>query len=97
MIYEHAIFSISPGTEADFEAAFVKGREVILAGGALSAELSRCAEEPSRYLLRAAWESVEAHNEGFRKSPAFSEWRSHVGPYFAAPPDVTHYEVVVPA
>jgi hypothetical protein len=30
---------------------------------------------------------------GFRQSPLFAEWRAIVGPFFAAPPNVEHFEL----
>ena len=31
---------------------------------------------------------------GFRQSPAFADWRAIVGPFFASPPVVEHFELV---
>jgi hypothetical protein len=31
---------------------------------------------------------------GFRQSPAFADWRAIVGPFFAAPPVVEHFELL---
>jgi energy-coupling factor transporter ATP-binding protein EcfA2 len=30
----------------------------------------------------------------FRQGPLFAEWRAIVGPFFAAPPQVEHFELV---
>ena len=51
-------------------------------------------ESADRYLLAIRWASVEAHNVDFRGSPAFQEWRSIVGPFFASPPAVEHFETL---
>ena len=32
-------------------------------------------ESPERYVLQIWWTSIEAHNDGFRQSPAFAQWR----------------------
>jgi heme-degrading monooxygenase HmoA len=51
-------------------------------------------ENPERYVLMIYWETLEDHTVGFRESAAFAEWRAIVGPYFAAPPQVEHFELV---
>jgi heme-degrading monooxygenase HmoA len=94
MIHEHAFFSIVPGQESEFERAYTQARPLLFGAGALSAELSRCVESPSLYLLLVGWESVEAHMEGFRGSPAVGKWRAIIGPFFAGAPEVTHYDPV---
>ena len=40
------------------------------------------------------WATLENHTVDFRGSPAFAEWRSIVGPFFAAPPFVEHFALV---
>ena len=39
--------------------------------------------------------TLEDHTVGFRGSPAFAQWRAIVGPFFAAAPQVEHFELVV--
>jgi heme-degrading monooxygenase HmoA len=51
-------------------------------------------ESPGRFLLQVEWDSLEAHTVGFRESPAFAQWRAIIGPFFAAPPVVEHFDVV---
>ena len=96
MILEAAVLMVREGEGAAFEAAMVKPAPVIAASpGYLSHELQRCVETPGRYLLLVSWESLEAHTVGFRESAAFAEWRAIVGPFFAAPPVVEHYETAL--
>jgi heme-degrading monooxygenase HmoA len=95
MIFEHALINIQPDSHAEFEAAITKAREVMAAApGFRSFALHRGIEFPDRYLLLVGWESLEAHTEGFRESPAFAEWRSHISPFFASPPEVDHYDLI---
>ena len=92
MVLEQAVISVVPGREADFEAAFSRGKEVISASpGFVRATLSRGVESPSTYVLLVEWKRLEDHTEVFRGSPAFDEWRALVGPFFASPPDVQHF------
>ena len=95
MIVEHALITVRPGSHAEFEAAITRAREVIAAApGFRSFALHRGIESPDRYLLLVGWETLEAHTTGFRESPAFAEWRSHIGPFFDGPPEVDHYDPV---
>jgi heme-degrading monooxygenase HmoA len=95
MVLEHALITVRPGAQADFEVALVEARKVISAApGFLSFAIHRGIESPERYLLLVGWETLEAHTEGFRESTAFAEWRSHIQPFFDGPPDVDHYDPV---
>ena len=52
MILEHALLSVRPGTEADFEVAFVEAKAIIASmAGFEGLTLSRCLERPGTYLL----------------------------------------------
>lgn len=95
MILEHALIDVRPGTQAEFEAAVVRAREVISAApGFRTFALHRGVESPDRYLLLVGWETLEDHTVGFRGSPAFAEWRSLIGPFFDGQPEVDHYDPV---
>ena len=95
MILEIADIRIYPGQQADFEAAIDRGlREVVAkAAGFCSFQVTRCIETPERYVLQIFWSTLEDHTVGFRQSPQFAQWRAIVGPFFAAPPHVEHFEV----
>ena len=97
MVLEHADIHIKPGTNSEFEAAIERGVTTVIANakGFLGYQVQRGIESPDRYLLLIRWESVEDHNVGFRGSPAYQEWRAIVGPFFAAPPVVEHFELFV--
>jgi len=95
MVLEHAVITIRPGTAAEFEGAMLRARAVIAAcNGFVSLELHRGVETPERYLLLVEWETLEDHTVGFRESDRFAEWRSHIGPFFDAPPEVDHFHPV---
>jgi len=98
MVLEQAVISVQPGREGEFESVFATAKSVITASpGCLSLRLSRGVESPSTYVLHVEWERLEDHTEVFRGSDAFGEWRGLVGPFFAAPPDVSHFAQVDPA
>jgi heme-degrading monooxygenase HmoA len=93
MVIERAALSITPGREADFEAAFAEARKVISeSGGFRSLRIARGVESPSTYLLLVEWDSVDAHMTEFRESEHFTRWRELIGPYFAEPPALEHFE-----
>ena len=95
MIVELAQLTIVAGREAEFESVF---RTAIAAAtgsrGYLAHELRRSIESPDRYMLRIEWATLEDHTVGFRGSPAFTQWRAQVGPFFAALPVVEHFAPV---
>lgn len=96
MILEIADIRIQPGRQADFEAAIQRGIATVVgrARGFKGAKVNRGIESPERYLLQIFWETLEDHTLHFRGGPLFAEWRAIVGPYFAAPPVVEHFELV---
>jgi heme-degrading monooxygenase HmoA len=97
VVVEVAVFEITPGEEDAFVAAYHRVRgEVAGTPGCLSVRLTRGVESPSRFVLLAEWESVDAHLAGFRATDRFTRWRAAIGPYFAAPPQVEHYTDVGP-
>jgi heme-degrading monooxygenase HmoA len=92
VIVEHGVLRIRPGREAEFEAAFAKARPLISAQpGFLAISMSRSIESPSLYLLLVQWETVEAHTEGFRKSPEFQQWRALLHEFYESPPVIEHF------
>ena len=92
MIVERALVPITPGSEADFEAALREARDVVAqAEGFRSIRVSRGIESPSTYMLILEWDTLEDHTVGFRESELFTRWRALIGPYFAEPPAVEHF------
>ena len=93
MILELADFRTDDG--ADFEAAMADLVPVISSSpGYLGHTVQRCIETPGRYVLLVRWQSVEAHNEGFRQSPAFETWRERIAAHREGV-HVEHFETVV--
>lgn len=93
MILEIAIFDIKPDATAAFERGYDAARHVISrATGYISHELHRSLDVPARYVLIVKWRRKEDHTVGFRESPLFAEWRSHIQSFFATAPVVDHVE-----
>jgi len=96
MILEVADIRIKPGSQSAFDAAIKQGVETVIskAKGYRGHKVQKGIESPDRYLLMIYWDTVENHTVDFRQSPAFQEWRGHVGPHFAAPASVEHFGLI---
>jgi quinol monooxygenase YgiN len=60
----------------------------------LGYEMTRCEEEPDRFILRILWTSTADHLGGFRSSAAFRSFFGHIRPYVGDIEEMQHYEVV---
>jgi heme-degrading monooxygenase HmoA len=96
MITEIAQLTIKDGMQAEFEAGAAKARELFRrAKGFHGLELQRAIEKPNLYFLIIRWATLENHTLDFRGGPLFTQWREIVGPFFAKPPAVEHFEMLV--
>jgi heme-degrading monooxygenase HmoA len=98
VILEHAILPVIPGREAEFEVVFA-GAKSIIAGmpGFVDLRLSRSIETPNHYLLLVHWESVAAHEVGFRGSQGYERWRELLHGFYEPFPIVEHFAEVLSA
>lgn len=96
MILELADIRIQPGQQAAFDEAIAHGVSTVIAQakGFQGYTVNKSIETPERYILQIFWETLENHTVDFRESPAFSEWRAIVGPFFAEPPSVEHFNLL---
>ena len=84
-----------PRTCADFETAFRQASPFIASSpGYLGHTLQRRIEAPGRYLLLVEWATLEDHTVGFRRSPAYQEWRALLHPFYDRLPVVEHFALV---
>ena len=94
-ILELAPLQIRPGQAQEFEDAFRQAQKILRATpGYVSHELQRCLEHSNEYVLLVRWESVEAHEVGFRRSAAYAEWKSLLHHFYDPFPAVKHFEAV---
>jgi heme-degrading monooxygenase HmoA len=92
-ILEHVLLPIIPGRETEFEDAFAAVRHLPTEiEGFQSLALSRGIESPSTYLLLIEWDSVEAHEKGFRGSAQYVEWKAALHHLYDPFPVVEHFE-----
>jgi heme-degrading monooxygenase HmoA len=95
MILEVAPLSIRPGQCAAFEAAFNQAQAILGSmPGYVNHELQRCLERDHEYILLVRWETLEAHEVGFRKSLEYQKWKRLLHHFYEPFPTVLHYEVV---
>jgi heme-degrading monooxygenase HmoA len=96
MILELADIRIHPGQQVAFDEAIQRGVDTVIAKakGFEGYKVNRGIESPERYVLQIFWTTLENHTVDFRESPAFAQWRAIVGPFFAQPPVVEHFELV---
>jgi len=94
MIMETAFMEIVPGKELEFESAMEQAKAVVAqAKGFQVIHVHKGVEQPSTYLIAIGWDTVEDHMVGFRESELFTQWRGLIGPFFANPPEVTHWQL----
>jgi heme-degrading monooxygenase HmoA len=96
MILEIADIRITAGKQAEFDAAIARGLGTVIARakGVQGYSVNKCIESPERYVLQVFWDTLEDHTVTFREGPLFAEWRAIVGPFFAQPPLVEHFNLV---
>jgi heme-degrading monooxygenase HmoA len=98
MILEAAPLQVKAGQSSAFETAFSEAQRIISAmPGYRSHELQRCLEREGHYLLLVRWDSVSAHEEGFRRSPQYQQWRKLLHHFYDPVPTVLHFEAVAGA
>lgn len=96
MILELADIRITPGKQAEFDAAIVHGITTVAskAKGFRGYKVNKGIESPERYVLMIFWDTLENHTVDFREGPLFPQWRAIVGPFFAGPPMVEHFNLL---
>ncbi len=95
MILESAPLQVRPGQHAAFEAAFREAQAIISSmPGYRGHELQRCIEREGHYLLLVRWETLKDHEEGFRKSAQYQDWKRLLHHFYDPFPTVLHYEAI---
>ena len=97
MILEIAEIRIAPGQQAAFDEAIQRALATVIskAEGMRGYKVNKCIESPERYVLQIFWDTLEDHTLTFRQGPLFQHWRAIIGSYFASPPVVEHFELLV--
>lgn len=95
MTTEYIRYTIPPERaevfENDYRAAFASLDQSPYCQGYA---LTRCVEEPSSYVLRIEWTSIDDHLRGFRASPEFRAFFRRIQPYIDLIDEMRHYAPV---
>ena len=92
MVVEYIRYEIEPERAAEFEQAYARASAALdESEHCLSYELARGVEEPRNWILRIEWDSVDGHEQGFRKSPEFGPFFRAVKPFFEQIEEMRHY------
>lgn len=95
MRIEHALLSVKPNQQAEFETAFSEAQEVIAkAPGFQFVDLLREAAGAGTYLLIVAWGNDEAGAAEFRASDLYEQWKALLDPHLVAPQDSSYFELL---
>jgi heme-degrading monooxygenase HmoA len=90
MVLEVALIDVTDPEQ--FEAAYLSVRSLVAeTDGCQSVRMTHCIESQNRFVLLVEWDSVQAHEENFRQTDRWVQWRAAIGPFFAHPPLVEHF------
>jgi quinol monooxygenase YgiN len=94
MVVEYIRYAIDDGRADAFEQAYGRASEALdVSPHCERYEVSRCAEDQTRYVVRIEWDSEEGHLSGFRRSPEFRTFFEAVGPFVHDIEEMRHYQV----
>ena len=94
MIVEYIRYHVGEDQRGEFEGAYAAAQSALNESPhCLAYEVSRCVEEPTRYVVRIEWDSLEGHEQGFRKSDVFPRFLQAVRPFFDKIEEMRHYEL----
>jgi quinol monooxygenase YgiN len=94
MVVEYIRYRIPPEQQDRFEAAYGDAAASLEASEhCLTYELSHGVEESERYILRIEWDSLDGHEQGFRRSPEFRPFFAAVRPFVDQIEEMRHYNV----
>lgn len=92
MVLEVALIDVQPGSEEAFTTAYRSARTILAeTPGCRTVRMTRGIESPARFVLLVEWDDVEAHEQNFRATDRYAQWRGLIGGYFAQPPVVEHF------
>lgn len=96
VILEVAILQIRTGMTASFEKSFDKAKSIISSmKGYQGHSLQKCLENDHQYILLVNWDTLKDHEEGFRKSPQYQEWKALLHHFYDPFPTVEHYSCLL--
>ena len=97
MIVEYIRYTIPADRAPAFEAAYTAASGRSPLRRIAWATSSPAGSKSPNYILRIEWDSVEGHEQGFRRSPEFRQFLQHIRPYIADIAEMRHYGRCSPA
>ncbi|TGD82915.1 putative quinol monooxygenase [Hymenobacter wooponensis] len=96
MTVEYIRYRIAEEQQPAFMEAIRSAHQLLAAApDCLNYQLAHCEEDPSLFIWRIEWTSVEQHLIGFRKSPEFGAFFQLVKPFYQSIQEMNHYAVVM--
>lgn len=93
MITEYIRYNLPEGLNPQFEADYIKAADYLQASAVcMGCDLTRCEEEPQRYILRILWTSTADHLQIFRNSEEFKGFFALVQLYIPHMEEMQHYQ-----
>lgn len=98
MIVEIALLTAKPGLQDQVREGLRTARPVIArAPGYLGSVFHQGLDDPTSFVLRIEWETLDAYTESFRQIPLLTEWRSHFYHLLDGAPKVMPYATIAGA
>src|SRR5215831_14584996 len=98
MVVEYIRYEVPPSRAGAFIAGYAAAaKELDASPHCLGYEINRGIEERQNFTVRIGWDSVDGHEEGFRRSEGFRAFLAEVKPFFEQIREMKHYQVVTAA
>src|SRR5687768_5350077 len=94
MIVEYIRYEVPAAQRDAFLAAYRSAEQQLAASvNCVRYEVSEGIEEPSNFVVRIEWDSLEGHERGFRGGAHFAAFLAKVKPFFGQIREMKHYRV----
>jgi quinol monooxygenase YgiN len=95
MTVEYIRYRIAEEQQPAFLEAIRSANQLLAAApDCLTYQLAHCEEDPTLFIWRIEWVSVDRHLNGFRKSAEFGQFFQLVKPFYTSIQEMNHYTVV---
>lgn len=85
-------YKVPAAQAAAFEAAYRKTEPILQnSSHCLGYRLLQGVEEPENWILLLTWDSVQGHEQGFRREPGFGQFFGLVKPFLSQVQEMKHY------
>ncbi|HEX8349611.1 MAG TPA: antibiotic biosynthesis monooxygenase family protein [Hymenobacter sp.] len=95
MTVEYIRYRITAEQQSAFVQAIGSANQLLAAApDCLGYQLAHCEEDPTLFIWRIEWTSVERHLNGFRKSAEFGAFFQLVKPFYSGIQEMNHYSIL---